>query len=142
MKLLDDYFKLQKEIYDYFGYAEDWVVIPIEDFREYYWCLERGNQPTVVHFAETETELQTQDGMYYINKIYFQCFLPKWVYRGKDHTMICVETHTDGNKFLQIFDNKKERAGIPWSASTALRVRCLPSAPTLKRRRIYEKHKI
>lgn len=30
MKQLDEYFKLQKEIYDYFGYKEDWVVIPIE----------------------------------------------------------------------------------------------------------------
>lgn len=31
MKLLNEYFKLQKEIYDYFGYKEDWVVIPIDD---------------------------------------------------------------------------------------------------------------
>ena len=34
VKLLDDYFKLQKEIYDHFGYTEDWVVIPIEDSTE------------------------------------------------------------------------------------------------------------
>lgn len=44
----------------------------------------------------------------YSNEIYTQRFLPKWVYRGKDYTMICVDTHTDGNKFLQIFDNSKE----------------------------------
>ncbi len=30
------------------------------------------------------------------------------VYRGQDYTMISVDTHVDGNKFLQIFDNKKE----------------------------------
>ena len=35
MKLLDQYFKLQKEIYDYFGYKEDWVVIPLYDNREF-----------------------------------------------------------------------------------------------------------
>ena len=42
MKLLDDYFKLQKEVYDYFGYVEDWVVIPLEDGTEYFWKLHEG----------------------------------------------------------------------------------------------------
>jgi len=45
---------------------------------------------------------------FYRNDIYTQRFLSKWVYRGEDYTMICVDTHTDGNKFLQIFNNKKE----------------------------------
>lgn len=40
MKILDEYFKLQKEIYKYFGYVEDWVVIPIDDKRDFYWSLE------------------------------------------------------------------------------------------------------
>jgi len=105
MKILDDYFKLQNEIYEYFGYAEDWVVIPIDDAREYYWSLLLDN----VGFAKTIKELENEEGEYYENEIYKQCFLPKHVYRGKDYTMICVDTHTDGNKFLQIFDNSKER---------------------------------
>lgn len=105
MKLLDEYFKIQQQIYNYFGYVEDWVVIPIDDCREYFWWVD----DTEVHFAKTEKELSEQNGDYYVNEIYAQRFLPKWVYRADDYTMICVDTHTDGNKFLQIFDNSKER---------------------------------
>lgn len=109
MDKIDEYFKLQKEIYDYFGYQEDWVAIPIDDSRKYYWTL-NGEGPGEVCFADTEQELINQTGNYYINEIYTQRFLPKWVYRGEEYTMICVDTRTDGNKFLQIFDNKKEGA--------------------------------
>lgn len=107
MKLLDDYFKIQKEIYEYFGYKEDWAVIPINDATECYWHLE-GEGPGEVCFAEKIEDVLNLTGNHYQNTIYTQRFLPKWVYRGKDYTMICVDTHTDGNKFLQIFDNKKE----------------------------------
>jgi hypothetical protein len=105
-KTLQDYFSLQQQIYDYFGYVEDWVVIPIEDATEYYWLL---NHDEEVIFAESEKQLLDEyAGDYYSNSIYKQRFLPKWVYRTDTHTMICVDTHTDGNKFLQIFDNTKE----------------------------------
>ena len=106
MKLLDDYFKVQKELYDYFGYVENWRVIPVDDATEYYWTTDNT---TFVNFAETEEELFDGSGNHYSNEIYTQRFLSRWVYRAEDYTMICVDTHTDGNKFLQIFDNKKER---------------------------------
>ncbi len=108
MKLLDDYFKIQQQIYNYFGYKEDWVVIPIEDSTEYYWRLDGEGQGEII-YAETEELLDDPAGNYYVHSIYTQRFLPKWVYRADDYTMICVDTHTDGNKFLQIFDNQKER---------------------------------
>ena len=110
MKLLDKYFELQKQIYDHFGYVEDWVVIPLDDCRKYYWHLTGEGYGDVVLFSKEEKNLfngTTEDG--YSNEIYTQRFLPKWVYRTDDYTMICVDTHTDGNKFLQIFDNSKER---------------------------------
>ena len=108
MKKLDEYFKLQKEIYDYFGYVEDWVVIPIDDAREYFWKLDQSFEGSgEVKFACYKDEITKEDSTY-SNSIYTQRFLKKWVYRGKDFTMVCVDTHTDGNKFLQIFDNKKE----------------------------------
>lgn len=106
MKKLDDYFKLQKEIYNYFGYREDWVVIPMADATEYYWHL---NGDIEVKFAKEKDNVfkgTMEDG--FSNEIYHQRFLPKYVYRGEKYTMICVDTHTDGNKFLQIFDNSKE----------------------------------
>jgi hypothetical protein len=106
MKLLDDYFKIQKEIYDYFGYVENWRVIPIEDTREYYWYLVANDY---VRFADSIEDLENEKvGDYYENEVYIQRFLTQWVYRAKDYTMICVDTHTDENKFLRIFDNEKE----------------------------------
>jgi hypothetical protein len=110
MKLLDAYFNLQQEIFDYFDYQEDWVAIPLDDGREYYWTLTEDEDGSgFVTFSETIEKLQDKDaGQYYCHSIYQQRFLPKWVYRGEVFTMICVNTHVDGNKFLQIFDNAKE----------------------------------
>lgn len=110
MNLLDDYNALLKEIYAYFGYVEEWHVFPIDDARECYWRLS-GEGPGTVRFSETEAALDDEDaGDFYENEIYMQRHLPKWVYRGPEYTMIVVDTHTDGNKFLQIFDNAKERS--------------------------------
>ena len=109
MELLDKYFEIQKQIYNHFGYVEDWVVIPLEDCRKYYWHLTgEGCGDEVLYAKEKENVFEgtTDDG--YAVDIYTQRFLPKWVYRADDYTMICIDTHTDGNKFLSIFDNSKE----------------------------------
>lgn len=110
MKLLQDYFKLQKEIFDYFGYTEDWKVIPLDDSTDYFWQLNEDSQGggDVLFSEDVEKLKDIEAGEYYSNEIYTQRFLPKWIYRGADYTMICVDTHTDGNKFLQVFDNSKE----------------------------------
>jgi len=107
MKLLDNYFALQQQLYDYFGYVEDWRVIPIDDARKCFWYLTGEGPGDSVRFADTKKELIEQTGNYYENEIYTQRFLLKWVYRGKDYTMICVDTKVDMNQFLQIFDNSK-----------------------------------
>ena len=109
MELLDKYFEIQKQIYDYFGYVEDWVVIPLDDCREYFWHLTGEGYGDEVKYAKEKKNLfngTEKDG--YSNEIYTQRFLPKFVYRADDFTMICVDTHVDGNKFLQVFDNAKE----------------------------------
>lgn len=87
----------------------------MDDKRDYVWYLnalydEKGEVHSgEVRFAETLEDLNDEEkGNYYSNEIYTQRFLPKYVYRTKDYTMISVDTHTDGNKFLQIFDNSKE----------------------------------
>ncbi len=110
MHLLDEYFEIQKRIYAHFGYVEDWVKIPLDDATAYFWRCDG----VTVDFAETEAELNSQDGEYYANEVYTQRFLPKWVYEAEagDYTMICVDTQTDGNKFLQIFDNAKRRENV------------------------------
>jgi hypothetical protein len=108
MKMFDEYLALQKQIFEYFGYVEDWRAIPLDDARENFWQLyQNADGSGKVKFAETMEKMES-DGDYYCNDIYTQRFLTKWVYRGEDYTMICVDTHTDGNKFLQIFDNTLE----------------------------------
>lgn len=106
MKLLSDYFDLEKQIHEYFGYKENWRVIPLDDSTKYVWRYDEGDNE--VYFADSIKELETEKGNFYSNEIYTQRHLRKWVYRGADYTMMCVDTRTDGNKFLQIFDNKKE----------------------------------
>lgn len=109
MKLLNDYFTLQKKIYKYFGYEEDWRVIPLDDGTEYYWAISGYDSGDTVRFAKTKKILlDLDDGEHYSNDIYTQRHLDKWVYKGEDYTMVVVDTNTDGNKFLQIFDNMKE----------------------------------
>lgn len=107
MDILDKYLELQEEIYKYFGYKEDWVVIPIEDRRGYYWKLD-GEGPGEVEYAISKDLLEDCWDDCYSDIIYTQRFLSKWIYRGKDYTMICVDTRTDGNKFLAIYSNDME----------------------------------
>jgi hypothetical protein len=109
MKILDDYLALQAEIFAYFGYVEDWRVIPVDDQRTSFWYLE-GEGPGEVHYADSEKELRDRDGNYYVDDIYTQRHLPKWVYRGEEYTMVCCDPHVDGNQFLRIFSNALERS--------------------------------
>ena len=113
MKELTEYFALQNKIYEYFGYVEDWVVIPIDDRREYLWRLSGVEKNDFVTYWKSDEKLEL--GEYYQDDIYTQRFLQPqgWVYFGKEYTMICVDTHTDGNKFLAIYDNAKRREGSP-----------------------------
>jgi hypothetical protein len=108
MDLLKTYFEIQKQIYDYFGYVEDWVKIPLDDSTDYWWILDEAG--STVRFSENK-ETIWNGAESYENCIYTQRFLPKWVYRAKDYTMICVDTRCDGNHFLQVFDNTKEIKG-------------------------------
>ena len=108
MKLLDDYFELQRQIFKHFGYVQDWRILPLNDARYYYWRLD-GEGPGTIRFAKTEEALNSGDGDCYENEIYTQRHLPKWVYRADDYTLVAVDTHTDGNQLLQVFDNALER---------------------------------
>ena len=137
MKILDDYLKLQGELFDYFGYVEDWRVIPVDDRRDYFWHLTGEKHGDKVVYTEKKEDALIlkehswdwekawpakegktiyDDDIYeeaekhatYSDEIYTQRHLPKWVYRGADFTMVCVDTHSDGNQFLAIYDNAKE----------------------------------
>lgn len=109
MKLLTEFINAQEELFNYFGYEENWRAIPVDSAIEYYWHLTDTEEDGSVRFAKSvEVLLDTDSEKYYENEIYTQRHLSKWVYRGEEFTMIVVDTHTDGNKFLQIFANDKE----------------------------------
>lgn len=113
MKLMDDYNAAVEAVHQYFGYVEDWVVIPLDDGRDYFWHIYGGEaHGGRLCYAKTEEELKTGHGDYYESRIYTQRFLPKWVYRAKDYTLVSIDTQTDGNRFLIVLDNAKERPSM------------------------------
>lgn len=105
MKLLDDYLALQKQIYEYFGFVENWKVLPIQDSRQYHWFM--NERYGCVCYADTTEELALQTGNYYEDYFCYFGDKPKAVHEAKDYTLITVDTQTDGNKFMSIFDNTK-----------------------------------
>ena len=100
MKLLEKYFELQKEIYEYFGYEEEWSVYPIDDQTRYFWFID--TYLDVVWFFDDKEAYENEDGMHS-----YSCQIIE-IYRRDDYTMIKVDTNTDFNKFLSIYDNSKE----------------------------------
>lgn len=109
MQLFDEEKAIRAKIFEYFGYKEDWRVLPLDDARSFFWRLNQNEFGRgTVWFADSIDELNTHEGNCYRNLIYTQRHLPKWVYRGEEFTMIVVDTQTDGNQFLQIFTNSKE----------------------------------
>lgn len=109
--LIELYFKLQEAIHEYFGYREDWKVIPMSDETDQHWFVkqDKDGRGFYCHSSKPFTEETVTAGAeIYGGTIYTQRFLPKWVYRGEDYTMVCADTHTDGNKFLMLFSNDKE----------------------------------
>lgn len=97
--LLKQHNEIIEQIHDYFGYNENWTVLPIDDSTQYYWKLTDSG----VQFYENQDD---DDDNSYSNE--FLHGSVEDVYRTEAYTMIAVDTHCDGNKFLQIFDNSKE----------------------------------
>ena len=100
MELFEQYENVKQQIFDYFGYVEDWRVLPLVFDTGYFWYLTGSEQYGWIVFTGTVEQLK--------DEIYTQRHLAKWFYRGEDYTMICVYTHCDGNQYLQILSNDKE----------------------------------
>lgn len=104
MKELIAYKEALKAVHDYFGFVEHWQVYPIDDATKYWWIINDGE----VLFYDSFEAYGTQDGIHsYSNEIFYNVNY-QTIWKGKEYTMILVDTHTDGNRFLQIFDNSKK----------------------------------
>jgi len=116
MDIIKNYKAALQELYDHVGFREDWVVLPIDDRTDMFWRI-NDNEDKVVYFFELEYlpikdgDEADRGGNFYSDEIYKQRFYTEHVYRGKDYTMIMVDTHTDGNRFFAFYDNKKEVIG-------------------------------
>lgn len=108
-ELLNQYNAAEKKIHEAFGYSAEWKIYPICDDTEYWWFILKRQ----VFFAKTK-ELAikarsfedgeiTESFEYYANEI-----IREGVWRNETHTMVRVDTHTDGNWVMQVFDNTKE----------------------------------
>jgi hypothetical protein len=97
--------RLQEKIYEYFQYKEGWRVFPIDDSRSYYWSVQHSSG--CVRYADSEAEFMTGNGNCYEEELRHSGGAPA-VYPGKDYTLVVCDTHTDGNIFLRIFDNRKQ----------------------------------
>ena len=97
MNLIERFNNAKQDLYDHVGFKEDWVIYAIVNRTEMFWKI-TSNQKEV-RFAETKKKFNTDDS-YYLDDIYTQRFYKKWVYRGKEFTMIFVNTNIDGNKFF------------------------------------------
>lgn len=115
---IDDYFTLLQEVYDFFGYREDWCTFPIVDHRDDHWDIIKmekieGSQDAYRGYVIIHDNLMRNEdvlkGLITAFPIYTQRFLNKWVYETERYTMILVDTRTDGNKYLAIFDNEKRQ---------------------------------
>jgi len=123
--MLKEYFELQNKIHRHFGYKEDWVSIPLRDETGTYWnlvvdCIDEELSGGEVCFADSIDDLlDVETGNCYSAIIYQQRFLPKYIYRTDEHTMIVGDSRVDGNVFLYVFTNDNEvKPGQYWKDRT------------------------
>ncbi len=113
MNVIEKLETARQELFKHFGYVEDWALIPVADETGWGWWFLTGDGSgggDSVYFGQNSPLVDGDEegkGLYSC-PIYTQIHLPKWVYRADDMTMICMDTQTDGNRVLGIFDNTKE----------------------------------
>lgn len=133
-ELVDAFFTAKAQLLESVGLRPDWVECPIDDCRHMYWYIEDNSilyAGTLEALKELGDDYYSDDGMtvvyyqfwtkywmkqqqniewkeIYKDEIYTQRFYPKWVYRGKEVTLIMCDPHVDGCKWWRIYDNAKE----------------------------------
>lgn len=105
MKMLDEYFNLEHQILDYFGYVQGWRVYPLEDSRGYYWMVV-GN-PGAMQVVTSKTPF-TEESIVKGVDIASSLIVNDTILRKEGFTMIPSDTSSDGNIFCTILDNKFE----------------------------------
>lgn len=100
LQLLKDYKDLEKEIYNYFSFEENWRVYPIEDSTQSEWSLTYSE----IVYSNNLREDYKNEANYFGGALYSA----NSIYRTELYTGIIIDTECDGNIFFMIFDNAKE----------------------------------
>lgn len=107
-EMLNGFFSLRKEIQAYFGYEEDWEVLPLSDERDMYWMLVEDKAPFILYSSEPITAETIAEGDVVIGVVHDAHKTRRTAYRRDDFVAVPVDTRWDGNKYLMIFDVAKE----------------------------------
>lgn len=120
--VVDDYFEARQAIFDACDYIEVWRDCPLADCRGDAWWVDEHQ---VIYGADVDT---VRYGLIYKEEIeeeelpeeepeWYHCsiYVPgnhspgdTGVFRGPDFVLVRVDTETDGNKFLFIFNVEDE----------------------------------
>lgn len=96
---------LTNAVYRFFGYEEDWEVFPLSDETDKHWFV---TEEEVVGSGDPMTvESVTSGWDIFGGIIYRRRSSAESVLKAGGYTMICVDTQTDGNKFLAVYDDAK-----------------------------------
>lgn len=98
MKILDDYLKLQKEIYDYFGYENIYPGYPIDDSTMYIWFIHDNN---IFYSNRDILDAIKTDKEYYMGTV------TEMTYQRDGYTMVVLDKQYGGGNYLSIFDDNK-----------------------------------
>ena len=90
MKILKKYFKIVKEIYEYFDYEGGEQIYPIEDYTEFFWI----KTEELIYYSENKED-----------SFVFDEYLDE--YLGEEYTMFLIKDTNNLDDCLVIFENKK-----------------------------------
>jgi hypothetical protein len=102
--------ELKQQIFEAFGYVEDWRAFPLFIELSAHWFLtgEEGEDEIVFSPTPFTTELIESGEQIFSAYVYSYRHLNKYVYRTDTHTMVLADPRSDLNIFLYVFDNKNQ----------------------------------
>lgn len=115
--LVDNLNAAEAALFEHCGYEHGWRVFPVDDNRESYWRVNKGDRGCFRWAVERKAmELWTDDSYFpeeygnicYSGDVYTQRHLSKWIFRGETYTLALVDTHCDGNILLMVFRTDRE----------------------------------
>lgn len=106
-ELLSRYNELESQILNYFGYQQEWTMLPLDDMTMMYWMLADDK---VVWSDKLLTAETVEKGMEIYDAVAYIAFnmTERWIWTKDDYTLLRVNTRSDNNHLLMVFDNSRQ----------------------------------